>query len=127
MDYGAYFTWPILLLGAAIVVVVGILVAWGVRMLERRNRAESHEDRIQAAVAEALAREPELGAASMLPVATLPVEGRPTLELTGSVPSAAARERAVRIARAEVSRLRPGMDVVDLLEVVPSLADRRRA
>jgi hypothetical protein len=35
--------------------------------------------------------------------------------------------RAIRIARAEVSRLRPGMEVVDLLEVVPSLADRRRA
>lgn len=113
-----------LVLAAAIVLVVGVLVAWGVRSLERRNSAEAREERIQTAVGEALAREPALAGASILPVATLPVEGRPTLELTGYVASPSGRERALRIARSELARLRPGMEVVDQLTVLPSLADR---
>jgi hypothetical protein len=116
-----------MLLAAAVVVVVGLVVAWGVRALERRNRAELGAERIQALVGEALAREPELRGASILPVASLPVEGRPSLELTGYVSSAAARERAVRVARGELARVRPGMEVVDSLAVVPSLSERRQA
>ena len=121
------FSWPIVLVAVVVVVVAGILVAWGVRALERRNSAEARAERIQTAVGEAFAREPQLAGASILPVATLPVEGRPTLELTGYVGSAEARERAVRIADRELRRLRPGMEDVDRLTIVPSLSDRRRA
>jgi hypothetical protein len=127
VDYTYSFSWQVMLLAAAVVVVVGLVVAWGVRALERRNRAELGAERIQALVGEALAREPGLRGASILPVASLPVEGRPSLELTGYVSSAAARERAVRVARGELARVRPGMEVVDSLAIVPSLSERRQA
>jgi hypothetical protein len=119
-------TWPVVLLAAAVVLLVGILVAWGVRTLERQNRAESRAERIQQATSVALARESSLVDASILPVASLPLEGRPTLELTGYVPSEEARQRALRIAERELRRVQPGMEVVDRLHVLPSLADRRR-
>jgi hypothetical protein len=113
------FSWPVVLLGAAVVLVIGLLVAWGVLVLDRRDRAESRGEGIQQAVGAALARDAALAEASILPVATVPTEGRPTLELTGSVPSAAARDRAVRVAERELRRARPGMQVVDRLAVVP--------
>ena len=121
------FTWPVVLLAAVVVLLIGAIIAWGVRALEGRNRAESRAERIQQAVGEAIARDPALRGAAVLPVATFPVEGPPTLELTGSVPSAQARQRALRVAQRELARVRPGMQVVDRLTVVPSLADRRRA
>jgi hypothetical protein len=121
------FSWPVVLIGVAVVVVVGLLVAWGVGALERRNRQESRAESIQTAVTHALVAEPVLGGASILPVARIPVDGPPTLELTGTVPSQDARGRAVGIAERELARVRPGMQVIDRLEVVPSLAQRRGA
>jgi hypothetical protein len=106
--------------------VIGVLVAWGVRALERENRAEQLGERIQQEVGEALAREPSLAGSAVLPVASLPLAGPPTLTLTGSVPSAAARERALAVAARELERLRPDIQVVDRLDEV-RVADRRRA
>ena len=119
------FSWPIVLLAAAVVIVIGVLVAWGVMMLERRNRAELTAERIQHAIGEALAAEPALAGASILPVAALPERARPTLELTGYVASNAARAQAVRVAETTLARLRPGMQVLDHLDVLPSLGERR--
>ena len=115
-----------MLVAVALVLVIGALVAWGVILLERRNRKELRAERIQQSIGEALAREPLLTNASILPVAGFPAGGPPSLELTGYVPSAEARARAVRVAEAELRRLRPGMEVIDRLDVLPSLADRRR-
>ena len=112
---------------AAIVVVVGFLIAWGVSALDRRSREDLHGERIQLAVGHALARDAELARASILPVAGRDPDGRPILELTGAVASEEARRRAVSIAERELARLRPGMAVIDRLDVVPSLADRRPA
>ena len=120
------FSWPMMLLAAGVVIVIGVLVAWGVMVLERRNRAELTAERIQQAVGEALAGERALAGASILPVAALPAGGRPTLELTGYVASDAARAQAVRVAEATLARVRPGMEVIAHLVVVPSLGDRRR-
>jgi hypothetical protein len=120
------FSWPIMLVGAGAVLVIGVLVACGVVLLERRNRAEMTSERIQQAVGHALAREPSLADASILPVADFPAGGRPTLELTGYVPSADARALAVRVAQRELRRLRPGVQVIARLDVLPSLAHRRR-
>ena len=125
MNYFA-FSWKTMLLAVAVVLVIGVAVAWGVVVLERRNRREQRSERIQQAIGEALAAEPLLGDASILPVAGFPTGTAPTLELTGYVPSAEARARAVRIAEAQLRRLRPGMQVIDRLEILPSLADRRR-
>jgi len=121
------FSWPMMLLAAGVVIVIGVLVAWGVMVLERRNRAELTAEGIQQAIGEALAGERALSGASILPVATLPAGGRPTLELTGYVASDAARAQAVRVAEATLGRVRPGMQVLDHLDVVPSLGERRRA
>jgi hypothetical protein len=120
------FSWTTMLVAVAVVLVIGVAVAWGVIVLERRNRREQRSERIQQAIGEALAAEPLLGDASILPVAGFPAGTAPTLELTGYVPSAEARARAVRIAEAQLRRLRPGMQVIDRLGVLPSLADRRR-
>ena len=120
------FSWTLMLVAVGAVLVIGGLVAWGVTLLERRNRKEMRAERIQQAVGDALAREPSLADASILPVAGFPAGGPPTLELTGYVPSAEARARAVRVAERELRRLRPGMQVIDRLDVLPSLADRRQ-
>lgn len=120
------FSWPMVLLAIAIVLVIGAIVAWGVVVLERRNRSELRAERIQQVVGEALAREPSLVDASILPVAAFPSASAPMLELTGYVPSAEARARAVRIAEGEVRQLRPDMQVIDRLDVLASLADRRK-
>jgi hypothetical protein len=120
------FSWTMMLVAVGAVLVIGALVAWGVTLLERRNRKEMRAERIQQAVGEALAREPSLADASILPVAGFPAGGPPTLELTGYVPSAEGRARAVRVAERELRRLRPGMQVIDRLDVLPSLADRRQ-
>ena len=120
------FSWPVMLIGAGAVVLIGVLVAWGVIVLERRNRAEMTAEQIQHAIGHALAREPSLAAASILPVAEFPAAGRPTLELTGYVPSTDARARAVRVAERELGRLRPGVQVIARLDVFPALTDRRR-
>jgi hypothetical protein len=66
------FSWPVVLLGAAVVLVIGLLVAWGVLVLDRRDRAESRGEGIQQAVGAALARDAALAEASILPVATVP-------------------------------------------------------
>lgn len=121
------FSWPMMLICVGAVLVIGVLVAWGVILLERRNRAELTGERIQQAVGDALAREASLSEASILPVAGFPVGARPTLELTGYVPSAHAKAQAVRVAERELGRLRPGMQVIDRLDVLPSLAERRPA
>ena len=120
------FSWPAILIGVAVVLVIGALVAWSVTLLERRNRREQRAERIQQAVGEALAREPSLVDASILPVADFPAATKPTLELTGYVPSAEARAQAVRVAEGELRRLRPGMQVIDRLDVMPSLAERQQ-
>ena len=125
MNYFA-FSWTTMLIAVGVVLVVGALVTWGVIVLERRNRREQRSERIQQAIGEAIAAEPLLADASILPVAGFPAGTAPVLELTGYVPSAEARVRAVRIAEAELRRLRPGMQVIDRLDVLPSLADRRR-
>ena len=120
------FSWTTILIAISVVVVIGGLVVWGVMLLERRNRRELRAEQIQQAVGEALARDPALANASILPVAGFPVGVPPTLELTGYVPSAEARAGAVRIAESQLRRLRPGMQVIDRLDVLSSLAERRR-
>ena len=111
------FSWPTMVVAALAVIVIGLLIAWSVAFLERRNRGEQRAEQIQHVVGHALARDSSLRDASILPVASFPVEGHPTLELTGYVPSADARRHAVQVAERELGRVRPGMRVVDRLDV----------
>ena len=121
------FSWPIMLSAIGGLVVVSVLVVWGVRLLARKDRDDEDASRLGVELAAVLAREPWLAGAAILPVATIPLEGRPSVELTGRVPSASVRDVALEIARREAQRLRPGMLVVDRLEIVPPAAAPRSA
>jgi hypothetical protein len=121
------FSWPIMLFGVGGLVAMSLLLVWGVRVLAGHERDEETASGLGVEIATALAREPGLRTAQILPVASIPIEARPSLELTGQVPSAAARELALEIARRELDRLRPGMMVIDRLEVAPSVSARRSA
>jgi hypothetical protein len=108
-------------------VVVSLLVIWGVRLLARKERDEEDATRLGIDLAAVLAREPRLAGAAILPVATIPLQRRPSVELTGRVPSARVRDAALEIASREAQRLRPGILVVDRLEIVPPAATPRSA
>jgi len=108
-----------MLIGIAALVVGSALVVLGVRVLGRREAAEEAASCIGVDLATALGRDPRLRHAAILPVATIPLAARPTVELTGRVPSLSARDLALDIARRELERLRPAMLVIDRLEIVP--------
>jgi len=121
------FSWPLMLTALGGLLVGSLLVILGVRVLGRREAAEETASRIGVDLAAALAREPRLRDAAILPVARIPFSSRPTVEVTGRVPSPTARDLALEIARRELDRLRPGMTVVDRLEIVPLAEPRRLA
>jgi hypothetical protein len=86
------------------IVVLGLLIAWGVRRLEANERREREATRLQARIAEAISREPRLRMASMLPVVSVPRRGPVIMELTGQVASASARDLVLETARREIAR-----------------------
>lgn len=89
---------------AAAVVLIGLLIAWGVRRLEAGERREGEATRLQARIAESLSREPRLRMALLLPVVTVPRRGPVVVELTGEVASSQARDVVLETARREVAR-----------------------
>ena len=121
-----WFTGPTLGIGIAVVVVIGALIALGVRYLEARSRRDEEAAGLQQALSEPLAREPALANCSVLPVATMPLSGRPRVELTGWVPSVAARDAAVHVVEHEVERLGRQVRIVDRLAIVGEGGSVRR-
>jgi hypothetical protein len=121
------FSWPFMLCAVGALVAASLLMVWGVRVLARTDRDEEAASRVGVELAAALAREPGLRHAQILPVATIPIEARPSVELTGRVPSTQTRDLALAIVRRELERLRPGMLVIDRLEIVPPAPVRRSA
>jgi hypothetical protein len=119
-------SWPFTLIAVGVFIVLSALVVFGVRLLARRDGAEEAASRVGVDLAAVLAREPRLRDAAILPVATIPLEARPSVELTGRVSSTGARDLALDIARRELERLCPGMLVIDRLEVVSSADATRR-
>ena len=115
---GDWFTGPTLVVGVSVVMVMGILIAWGVRHLEGRNRRDEDAARLTAAVTEPVAREPALAGSGIMPVVTRPWRGRPRVELTGWVPSAEIRDAAVRAIEREAQRLGRPIRIVDSLEIL---------
>src|SRR3989442_188317 len=85
------FSWPIMLGSVGGFVAMSLLLVWGVRVLGRHDREEETASALGVELAAVLAREPRLRDAAILPVATIPIEARPSVELTGHVPSAGAR------------------------------------
>lgn len=120
----ASFSWPLMLGAIGGLVLISILVVWGVRILGRKERHEETASQIGVDLAAALARDPRLRGAAILPVVTIPVAGRPSVEVTGRVASAGVRDLALEVVDREATRLRPGMDIVDRLEIVPASTSR---
>ena len=118
------FSWPLMLGAIGGLVLISILVVWGVRILGRKERHEEAASQIGVDLATALARDPRLRGAAILPVVTIPVAGRPSVEVTGRVASAGVRDLALEVVNREATRLRPGMDIVDRLEIVPASTSR---
>jgi hypothetical protein len=113
-----WFTVPSLLIGGAVVLVVGLLIAWGVQYLEHHRRRDEDAARLAAALTEPLAREPALAGAAVRPVVTWPSRQRPRVELTGWVRTAKMREAAVRAVEREAAKLGRTVRIVDSLDVV---------
>lgn len=112
-----WFTGPWLAVGTGVVLVVGVLIALGVRYLETQSRHDEEATRLQQALIEPLAREPALAGSSVLPLVTLPLRGPARVELTGRVPSRDVRDAAGRAVERESARLGRRVRIFNRLEV----------
>ena len=112
-----WFTGPWLVVGISSVLVIGVLIALGVRYLETQSRHDEEATRLQQALIEPLAGEPALAGCSVLPLVTMPLRGPARVELTGWVPSRDVRDAAGRAVERESARLGRRVRVVNRLEV----------
>ena len=112
------FTGRALAIGIVVVIVIGGLIALGVRHLEGRSRRDEDAAELQQALGNPLAREPALAGCSVRPVASISLGSRPRVELTGWVPSSALRDIAVRTVEREAGRLGRRVRIIDRLEIV---------
>jgi hypothetical protein len=114
----SWFTGPWLAAGIGAVLVVGILIALGVRYLEAQSRHDEEATRLQQALIEPLAREPVLADGSVQPLVTLPLRGPARVELSGWVASPEARDAAGRAVERESARLGRRVRIVNRLEIL---------
>ena len=113
------------LVGMVVVILVAlVIVGVGVKLYDLRRLRESEAVQLQAQVSDALLREQLLLGAPIMATARAPLWRRspPTIEIAGQVPSPQARETALRIVRAEASRIRADVQIEDRLAVVPRQA-----
>jgi hypothetical protein len=118
------FSWSFMLVAIGGLVLMSLLVVWGVRILARKERHEEVASQLGVDLASALAREPRLRGAAILPVVTIPIAGRPSVEVTGRVTSEGTRDLALELVERDATRARPGIRVVDRLEIVPASSSR---
>jgi hypothetical protein len=113
-----WFTGPVVAVGVGSVLVVGVLIALGVRYLEAQSRHDEEATRLQQALIEPLAREPALAGSAVVPLVSVPLRGPARVELTGWVPSRDVRDAAVRAVERESTRLGRRVRVVARLDVL---------
>jgi hypothetical protein len=101
-----------------VVVVIGVLVALGVKFLERQSDREAAATRLQLDIGEALGRDPELRPVSILPVVTVNWRGGLTVELNGSAATPELRDAALRAVERETGRLKRQPRLVSRIGVV---------
>ncbi|HEY3068429.1 MAG TPA: hypothetical protein VGL09_21770 [Methylomirabilota bacterium] len=116
------FTWSPMLVGIGIVavVVVGLLVAWGVRALEAQRERDEEASRLQAAIAALIQANPRLQGLPIQPTVQIPRKGPATLTLTGQVRSTEAREALRRVLERSTAGLPRRFTVDDRTAIVPS-------
>ena len=112
-----WFTGPWLAVGIGSVLVVGVLIALGVRYLEVQSRHDEEATRLQQALIEPLARDPALAGSAVLPLVSIPLRGPARVELTGWVASREIRDAAARTVERESGRLDRRVRVVNRLEI----------
>lgn len=120
------WTWQYVSIGIAVVLFTGVLVALGVRYLEAQSRREQRASDLEVRITGPVSREPILRDASVLATAHVPRRGAVVVEVTGRVPSAAARDAALRIADTETARSFDHYRIVDRLDVAEA-ADHRHS
>jgi hypothetical protein len=105
----------------AAMLVIGLFVVVGamVKIYDLRRKRETEAVHIQAQIADALLRDPNLFGLPVAATAYAPLwSGSPvTVELTGEVPDPSLRTAIARIAWAEAQRVRPDVEIVDHLSV----------
>src|SRR3982751_3126622 len=108
-------TLTVFLLLVGLLVIVGI----GVKLYDLKRKREADAVHLQAQVSDALLREPTLFGLAVTPTAHVPWwSGTPArLEVSGRVPSTAARERALRLIEQEARSIRSDVVIVDKLEI----------
>lgn len=102
---------------AGFLVVLGLLVLVGiaVKLYDRKRKREAESVHLQAQVSDALMRDPVLAGLVLTPTAHVPTwgNGPATIEITGEVPDARAREFVLRVAHDEASRIRSDVRIED--------------
>jgi hypothetical protein len=113
MQLGPVATVIILLVG--LLVLVGV----GVKLYDLKRKREAEAVHLQAQVADALLRDPDIYGLAVTPTAHVPWwSGTPArLEVVGRVPTPASREPVLRLVEQEAQRVRPDVVLVDRLEV----------
>jgi len=110
---------------AVVLILLAVLVILGIRELyDRQRRREFEAVQLQAQISDALLRDRLLYGVPIMATARAPFWRRSpaTIEIAGQVPTPQARETALRIVRAEASRIRPDVQIEDRLAVVPRRA-----
>jgi hypothetical protein len=113
-----WLTGPWLAAGIGSALVVGLLIALGVRYREVQSRRDEEATRLEQALVEPLARDPALAGSCVLPLVSIPLRGPARVELTGRVTSADVRDAARRTVEREFARLGRRLRVVNHLDVV---------
>ena len=102
------------------------IVAIGVKLYDLKRKREADAVHLQAQLSDALLREPSLFGTPITPTVHVPTwAGTPaTIEVTGEIPSPEMRESALRIIRAEASRVRADFVIDDRMHLVARAATR---
>ncbi|PYM24385.1 MAG: hypothetical protein DMD78_09025 [Candidatus Rokuibacteriota bacterium] len=96
-----------------------VLVGIGVKLYDLKRKREAEAVHLQAQVSDALLRDPTMFGLAVTPTAHVPWwSGTPAcIVVSGRVPTAEARERALRIVEQEGRSLRSDVVLEDRLEV----------
>jgi len=105
----------LVMLAVALVVMTGVLIAIGVRYLERRRLWRERAENLQRRLVAVLNQDPALAGLVFVPEVSVDADGVTNVVLTGVVPSDKDRDRVVHAVRREAARLFPGASVDDAM------------
>ena len=109
------------LLEVGLILILLVIVGVAVKAFDLRRKRTEAAVHLQAAISDALLREPALFGLPITPTAHLPLwRGAPaTIAVSGTVPTSERREAVLRLVKAEASRIRPDFAIDDRLAILP--------